>query len=61
MYRDGEGMAADIVRAYQWFSLAAIAGDEQAASEKNSIELRLPAEGLTQAQAWVRVWQAQHQ
>ena len=49
MYRDGEGVPQDYVRAYMWFNVAAIK-DEGAAERRESLAALMTAEQIAEAQ-----------
>jgi TPR repeat protein len=57
----GIGVEKNIVQAYQWFALAAAAGDQQGQSNLAVVKRFITAEELATAQARVREWNAQHQ
>jgi len=56
MYRDGQGVSPDPVRAYMWLDLAAANGQDAAAGERDSLAQRMTADQKAQAQRQVQAW-----
>lgn len=56
LYMRGEGTRRDLLRAYQWFTLAARQGDAFAADALESLSARLSAAQISAAEAWARDW-----
>ena len=50
MYRKGEGVSQDYVKAYAWYHLASAQGDKQAAKGKDMLRGRMTAEQVAEAQ-----------
>ncbi|MFP4502860.1 MAG: tetratricopeptide repeat protein, partial [Candidatus Hydrogenedentota bacterium] len=61
MYRLGEGVVQDYVRAHMWLNLAASAGDADAREARDAIAGDMTQEQIAEAQRLAREWQAQHQ
>jgi TPR repeat protein len=51
MYRKGEGVARNPVRAFAWFSLAAAHGDREATAKLRDVSRTMTPEELSQARA----------
>ena len=51
MYRKGEGVARNPVRAFAWFSLAAAHGDREAKAKLQDVSQTMTPEELSQARA----------
>jgi peptidoglycan hydrolase-like protein with peptidoglycan-binding domain len=56
MYRDGQGVPQDAVRAYMWLDLAAANGQDNAASERDALAQTMTPDQKTEAQRQVEVW-----
>ncbi|PCJ56847.1 MAG: hypothetical protein COA65_10070, partial [Rhodospirillaceae bacterium] len=49
MYAKGEGIEADPIKAYMYYGIAADLGDREAQLAKNSLEMQLSPNEITQA------------
>jgi TPR repeat protein len=58
LYAQGRGVTQDSVRAYQWFSLAATAGNTAAASNRDALSMQMTLEQVAQAQKQAEQWRA---
>jgi len=56
MYRDGQGVPQDFVRAHLWLNLAAAAGDSEAASARDELSQRMDRAQLAEAQRLAADW-----
>jgi peptidoglycan hydrolase-like protein with peptidoglycan-binding domain len=56
MYRDGQGMPQDYVRAHQWLNLAAAAGQEDAAQARDELTQRMDPSQIAEAQRLASAW-----
>ena len=56
MYRDGQGVPQDAVRAYMWLDLAATNGQDTAASERDALAQSMTPDQKTEAQRQVEAW-----
>ncbi len=56
LYMRGQGVRRDLLRAYQWFTLAARQGDSFAADELEGITPRLSAAEISRAVDWADDW-----
>jgi hypothetical protein len=56
MYSQGRGVARDNVRAYQWFNLAATAGNAAAAISRDALSMKMTSEEVNQAQRRAEQW-----
>ena len=57
MYRDGQGVPQDFVRAHQWLNLAAASGDGEAASARDELAQRMERGQIAEAQRLAAGWQ----
>ena len=53
MYEKGQGITADVVRAYMWSSISANAGNTDAAQNRDNLATRMTPEQLANAQKLV--------
>ena len=60
MYAHGDGVPADLVFAYMWFSLSAAQGNETAQRNEQIIEQYLTREQFAEAQRLSREWIETH-
>ena len=60
MYRLGQGVPEDDVRAYMWYNLAAAQGDGGAQRNKDRAEEIMTREQITEAQRLSREWLEAH-
>jgi len=58
MYRRGQGVARNSVRAFLWFSRAAARGDAQATAELREVSQTMTAEELSQAREMAQACEA---
>ena len=58
MYRRGEGVARNSVRAFLWFSRAAARGDERARAELREVSQSMTPEELSQAREMAQACEA---
>ena len=58
MYRKGEGVARNSVRAFLWFSRAAARGDARAKAELRDVSQTMTAEELSQAREMAQACEA---
>ena len=56
LYETGRGIDLDLTQAYIWFSLAAIAGDTEAARRRDAVKAKLDPAQLRSADAAIRSW-----
>ena len=56
MYRNGQGVQEDIVLAYMLYNIAAANGNENAISNRTSLEGTLSRQQITEAQALASAW-----
>ena len=56
LYLRGQGVRRDLMRAYQWLTLAARQGDDFAADELEDITPLLNAAVISRAEEWLRNW-----
>jgi peptidoglycan hydrolase-like protein with peptidoglycan-binding domain len=59
MYRDGQGVPQDFVRAHAWLNLAAAAGQDEAAAERDALSARMDPGQIAEAQRLAAAWQGQ--
>ncbi len=60
MYAYGRGVPKDYVQAYLLYSLAAAAGDEDAARERESAAQQMTPEQIADAERLVNEWREKH-
>ena len=58
MYRKGEGVARNPVRALMWFSMAAKRGDARAKAELHDVSRDMTPAEITEAEAMMRTCEA---
>jgi TPR repeat protein len=58
MFRKGEGVARNSVRAHMWFSFAAARGDAAAKAELRDVSRTMTREEISQAEAMARACEA---
>ncbi|MEM6381448.1 MAG: peptidoglycan-binding protein [Pseudomonadota bacterium] len=58
LFARGMGVERDLMRSYQWFALAALAGDEEAVARRDEVAAVLGQEALALATARTESWQA---
>jgi TPR repeat protein len=58
MYRRGQGVARNSVRAFVWFSLAAARGDAKAKAELHEVSQTMTPEEISQAQEMAQACEA---
>lgn len=58
MFRKGEGVPKDSMRAHMWFSVAATRGDARAKAELNEMSRTMTAQELSQAEAMAQACEA---
>lgn len=56
LYRDGEGVAENLIVSYAWLNLAAAGGHTNAGDERNAVAGNLTAKELQQAQQLSAKW-----
>lgn len=56
LYRDGNGVPQDFVRAHQWLNLAAAAGQADAATARDELALRMAPSQIAEAQRLAASW-----
>ncbi|MFZ5790585.1 MAG: peptidoglycan-binding protein [Pseudomonadota bacterium] len=57
MYRDGQGVPQDFVRAHLWLNLAAAAGQNDAATARDELTRRMDPGQIAEAQRLAAAWQ----
>lgn len=62
LYERGDGVPADLVRAYFWYNLSAagIASDAKSAGDRDRVEKILTPDQVAEAQALSRKWREEH-
>ena len=60
MYENGQGLQVSLMQAYMWYSLASEAGNEQARTNIQLLEVRMERDMIEQARALAREWRASH-
>ncbi len=58
MYREGQGVPRDDVRAYQWFDLAAAGGQVDAARARDDLARRMAPDQIAEAHRLVSAWRS---
>jgi TPR repeat protein len=56
MYSGGHGTAQDNVQAHKWFSIASELGDYNAASRRDELAARMPADEIAESELLVKTW-----
>jgi len=56
LYRDGQGVRQDYVRAHMWLNLAAAAGQPDAATARDALATRMEPGQIAEAQALAAAW-----
>jgi peptidoglycan hydrolase-like protein with peptidoglycan-binding domain len=56
MYRDGQAVPQDYVRAHQWLNLAAAAGQQDAAQARDALAARMEPGQIAEAQRLASAW-----
>ncbi|MEE9381306.1 MAG: SEL1-like repeat protein [Hyphomonadaceae bacterium] len=56
VYSVGMGVDADLVKAHQWFNLAALKGSDEAKSERKEMADQMSSDEIAQAQKAAREW-----
>ncbi|MEX2648578.1 MAG: peptidoglycan-binding protein [Alphaproteobacteria bacterium] len=59
MYRDGQGVPQDFVRAHQWLNLAAAVGQAEAATARDELAERMERGQIAEAQRLAATWRPQ--
>jgi len=60
LYARGQDMTQDYVRAHKWFNLAAAAGSQKAAGNRDLFSQLMTKEQIAEAQKLAREWFARH-
>ena len=60
VYRKGQGVPVDDVRAHMWFNLAAVKGDADAVNNRDIAAKRLTPQQMAEAQKLARECQARN-
>jgi localization factor PodJL len=58
LYEYGLGRPKDFAMAYQWFALAALSGDADAAKRRDQVMVKLDPSALAEAEHAVQAWRA---
>jgi TPR repeat protein len=60
MYFNGQGAPRDFVQAYMWVNVAAVGGNKRVAQFRDSLEYKMTAEQLAEAQKRAAAWVSKH-
>ena len=60
MYYNGRGVVQDYTRAHMWFNLAAVAGDKDSVSGRDTIAAKMTTQQIAEAQKMARACQARN-
>jgi hypothetical protein len=61
MYSGGHGAAQDNVQAHKWFSIASELGDYNAASRRDELAARMPADEIAEASLLAKNWMERYE